>query len=549
MTDTATLDPPAAPPAPAAAMIPLDRITESPHNPRKHYGDLTELVESIRRQGVLQPVLVRPLDEDRFELVFGHRRTRAAREAGLAEIPAMVRDMTDLEVLEAQLVENCQRADIHPMEEAEGYQRLHEQHGYAVDDIAAKVGKSKAYVYGRMKLCALVPAARPAFLEGRLTPSVALLLARIPDSKAQKKATEEVLRGRWIDSREPMTYAAAAEHIHDNYMLRLKEARFAPTDATLLPEAGPCTTCPKRTGNQALLFQDVKSADVCTDPACFREKTLAAAERRKQQAIEAGQVVLEGKKAEAAIREGQYGDKYVDLDKTTYDGSWRKQMAKKEVPVVLAIDPQTGEVHELVRRADLPSNVRQLESFTTQAAAKDQAKQRRRHETARRAIAAVIEKARAQEIDERWWRFVASQLAEDCLHDTAKAVCARRELAPAKKSGRRSGFDPRGTLAEFAANAPAAELPVLLLELVITRFAVPGVWSREAYGKALRFGCSLFGVDLGAIEKEVAGAQEKPKSKKAKEPANKKPAQKETTPAVPRGRRAAKAGAKRKRNQ
>src|SRR6266478_4195263 len=96
--------------------LPVARITESKSNPRKSFGDMTELIDSVRAKGVLVPVLCRPAEADTWELVFGARRLRAAQAAGLSEIPAMVRAMTDREVLEVQVIENLQRADVHPLE-------------------------------------------------------------------------------------------------------------------------------------------------------------------------------------------------------------------------------------------------------------------------------------------------------------------------------------------------------------------------------------------------------------------------------------------------
>lgn len=127
--------------------IPLSLLVESSTNPRQHFAedDLNELAETIRKSGVLQAILVRP-KEERLEAVFGARQYRASLLAGKETIPALVREMSDFEVLEAQLVENLQRRDVHPMEEAEGYKRLLmlTDPTYTVEQIAAKVGKTSA---------------------------------------------------------------------------------------------------------------------------------------------------------------------------------------------------------------------------------------------------------------------------------------------------------------------------------------------------------------------------------------------------------------------
>jgi ParB-like chromosome segregation protein Spo0J len=218
--------------------------------------------------------------------------------------------MTDVDVLETQLMENLQRDDLHPLEEAEGFEQLLKLEGrrpgadgsgpaLTVDDLAAKLGKSKGYVYARLKLCALVPEARKAFHEGKLNPSTALLVARIPVPDLQKQAVKEITVG--YRNNEPLSVRDAAAHIHERYMLRLAEAPWPTADAQLVPAAGPCTTCPKRTGNQRELFSDVASADVCTDPQCFAAKKKAWQAKVRLEAEAAGRTVITGKEAATRI--------------------------------------------------------------------------------------------------------------------------------------------------------------------------------------------------------------------------------------------------------
>lgn len=180
-----------APPAPIdLRSIPISRIVPSKTNPRRRIDPKkqSELTESIRRLGVLQPIIVRPVDHGNFEIVGGYCRFCAAKEADLAEIPANVRKLGDLEALEVQMIENIQRSDLHPIEEAQGYQALM-KHGYDAARIAEKVGRSVAYVYDRVKLMHLGDRGRELFLDGVLTPGHAILLARIGE-KDQKRALE-----------------------------------------------------------------------------------------------------------------------------------------------------------------------------------------------------------------------------------------------------------------------------------------------------------------------------------------------------------------------
>lgn len=259
-------------PSAAFQVVALDLIDESPTNPRKTFGDMGELAESVRKNGVLQPVLVRQ-NGARFELVFGHRRFRAAKAAGRTDIPAFVREMNDLEVLEAQLVENAQRADIHELEEADGFKRLHTEHGKSVEEIAAKTGKSASYVYGRMKLAELVDEkAREACFDGSLSPSIALLVARLNPAD-QKKASTELLRNR---GSEGVSFRWAKEFVEREFMLELAHAPFDVDDDGLVAAAGACAKCPKRTTNQPTLFGADTKDDRCTDSKCYAEKKAAA---------------------------------------------------------------------------------------------------------------------------------------------------------------------------------------------------------------------------------------------------------------------------------
>jgi ParB/RepB/Spo0J family partition protein len=232
----------------AAELLPLSMIEPWPMNPRRSINaeHLQELADSIAKVGILQPILVRPIGA-MFSIVSGERRFRAARRAGLDHIPAVVRTLTDAEALEIAVTENLQREDVPPLDEAEGYERLHQAHGYTIEEIADKVGKSKTYVYSRLKLTSLCPEAREYLRDGKLTPTVALLVARIPTPSEQVEAAKHCSAdfvGR------PISATMAADYIKRTYMLRLLESSFPLDDATLVPAAGSCTTCPKRTGNE-----------------------------------------------------------------------------------------------------------------------------------------------------------------------------------------------------------------------------------------------------------------------------------------------------------
>lgn len=189
--------------------VKLSELLEDPNNPRKSFGDLSELTGNVKEHGVLEPLLVRDTPKG-LMIVAGARRYRAAKAARLVEVPVRVQALTDAEALEIQLIENVQREDLHPMEEAEGYGRLRDDFGYPPAKIAEQVGRTEAIIYGRMKLLELIPEARKAFLEGHLIADVAVMVARRKGDRLQKAALALVtVKNRWGD-RMPAREAAAA---------------------------------------------------------------------------------------------------------------------------------------------------------------------------------------------------------------------------------------------------------------------------------------------------------------------------------------------------
>src|SRR5499425_2455048 len=193
-------------PAPAVAALPddhsekiwqigLDSITPSPLQPRKEFGTdaLSELVESIRQHGIIQPLIVRRID-GRHELIAGERRWRAALAAGLAEVPVIIRTADDRDVLELSLIENLQRADLNPIEEAQGYARLAGEFGMRQEDIAAKVGRSRAAVANAVRLLDLHPQVQIWLAQNLVSVGHAKVLLALKAPEEQLLAAETVLR-------------------------------------------------------------------------------------------------------------------------------------------------------------------------------------------------------------------------------------------------------------------------------------------------------------------------------------------------------------------
>ncbi len=255
---------------PSLKMIALDHLHESQYNPRRHISAeaIQELAKNIKAVGVLTPLLVRP-NENGYEIGGGHRRYRAATLAGLSEVPCIVRTLTDTEFLEIMTLDNLHREDVHPLDEAEGYRALMDQAHYDVSTIAAKVGKSESYIYQRLKLADLIENAKEAFLNDSITAGHAILLARL-DPEQQQSLLEDC-----TNNYDPLSVRALSLEIRRSLYLTLSEAPFPTDDAALLPEAGSCIECPKRTGFNRGLFPDIEEADTCTDKACHASKVAA----------------------------------------------------------------------------------------------------------------------------------------------------------------------------------------------------------------------------------------------------------------------------------
>ncbi|HXA08365.1 MAG TPA: ParB/RepB/Spo0J family partition protein, partial [Chthoniobacterales bacterium] len=176
-------------------LVGLASIVPSPLQPRREFGReaLEELVDSIRQRGIIQPLIVRPVNRQ-FELIAGERRWRAAKEVGLTEAPVIVRQATDLEVLELSLIENLQRSDLNPIEEAQAYARLAGEFGMRQDDIAQKVGKSRASVANAMRLLDLDQQVQTWVVQNLLSVGHAKVLLGLKAHDEQRLLAEKILR-------------------------------------------------------------------------------------------------------------------------------------------------------------------------------------------------------------------------------------------------------------------------------------------------------------------------------------------------------------------
>jgi ParB family chromosome partitioning protein len=280
--------------------ISLDQIKPSKANLRRRMDDLAlaELAENIKTHGVLQPILVRPATAGGFEIVCGERRWRASKTAGKDTIPTRIVNLNDAEALELAVIENVQRENVHELDEAFGYKALIQQDPalYTVETLAAKMGRSPRYIYGRLKLAELTPNLQKAFYEGKLTAGHAIEIARL-QPKDQERALRECFPGHGTTAAilkdkdpRPISVRELRGWIQQEIHLSLAQAPFDVNDPNLFPAAGACTICPKRSGSNPLLFADtIKRPDVCTDPECFQQKRDALVEIRFKEVEASGE--------------------------------------------------------------------------------------------------------------------------------------------------------------------------------------------------------------------------------------------------------------------
>lgn len=440
-------------------VIDLALIVASNTNPRTVFNlpRLEELATSIRASGVHQPVLVRPLPASRlqetfdgfrrgerpaYELIAGERRFRASKLASVDSIPAMIRHLTDEQVLEIQLVENLQRDDLHPMEEAEGYEKLIQVTHVTKEELGEKIGKSRAYVYGRLKLLDLGQDARKAFYEGHIDSSRALVIARIPDAKLQLKALEEA-KAEDYQGGLRHNFKSFVRWAQQNVMLRLDAARFKITDASLVPDAGSCKECPKRTGAQPEVFADVDSADVCIDPACFHAKEAAHEEIVIAEAKKKGQRIITEREAKKLWSwEFSKIDGFVRADRPDdrVGGSkMLKTILGKDAPepILMQNPHKDGELIEVYPADKVSKLLKEAGRITPQQARSDRpisAEEAKRNALAKyektwrkRAIAAIAAKMASDDdgggVSARVCRLIASELLGGLRGDERQHMC------------------------------------------------------------------------------------------------------------------------------
>lgn len=479
----------------AMQQVPLLDVYESPLNPRRTFDPkkIEELAQSIRSHGILTPLLMRRVSRNGkglgYEIAAGHRRFRAAQAAGLQAVPAVVRDMEDAEFLEVLTIENLQREDLHPLEEAAGYQALLKLPEYDIAGLAAKVAKSQTYIYQRLKLLELIPPARKLFLDGTITAAHAVHLARLQPAD-QKQALQS-----WVLHRGDHVASAAelARWIAEEFHADLHSAPWQKDDATLVPTAGACTTCPKRSGFTPALFPDLAKKDTCTDRACFQGKRVAflAQKEKELQAAHPAMVRITT----------EYFHRQPDRKGVlTRDQYWPAKKTDPEAKLALITDgARIGTTIYVTTKRPNHSGSSTDDSWKVEQRKRDA---KRAQETVRRRrIFDAIRAKLPAELTTGALRALAQGYVEEMRYDTAKPLLQAWGLTmPARKEGT---HDVRGALTRAIGTMANDALVPFLQVLPLVGELVVGSYD-DSTAKRLLAAAARHGVDVAAIDRQLA---------------------------------------------
>jgi len=500
--------------------VPVAALMESSSNPRKRFDEtsLSELAASFKTQGVLAPLLVRELDESKYEVIAGARRLRAAKIADLEKVPVRIVKLTDAEAIEAQCVENLQREDIHPLEEALGFKSLLELGApYNIAHVAARSGKSEAYVYGRIRLADLIPPVAEAFLKDQITLGHALLIAKLPASQ-QQEAFAAAFRGQWTSEGNTQVLISVRElaaWIESNILLQLASSPFDKQDETLVPEAGSCVNCPKRTGFNKLLFPDVRK-DSCTSPDCFRAKIDACVKKTLEAKPQLIQISAAWNSREGApLGRNQYVE--LEIKKPKLNGASTKLPAyqkpcDKMGEAIVMDGGKRGQVVKVC--ADPTCRVHHPNTPSPEKVARERADERKRIEktklaitTRHRALAAVLERVSAP-LKKADLLIVVNHVIGQLPYNQVPTLAKRHKVEEGK-----STKTPQELLAKRVSTYDEAALCRILLEISLLDYAY---MRSSTSDNLLTDVAKRYRVDLDKLEKAVVAEFAAKRSKEPK---------------------------------
>lgn len=499
--------------------IALADLFESPHNPRRifHEKDMAELIANVKAHGqVFVPLMVRRnmhlrKDGGLYEILGGARRYRAATAAGLSTVPVRVLDVSDTEALEMMIIDN-QRTDPHPLEEAEGFRQLLACEGYTIELLAEKTGRDESYIYKRLQLAKLIEPLKGKFLNAEIQLGHAILLARLSEKDQIMVAKEGLFEEEWDhgSNKRYLRVLGVAEldrWIRSEVYLDLKAAPWDKTDAKLIPKAGACNVCPKRSGANAQLFDDFPKGDVCLDSACFASKREAHLVQIEKKAVDSGEKLIrvateylnpsDEKKLKAMGTNGY----------SKVEGKKKCQHAEKAL--VVAGRQDVGKIIEVCREKSCKVHHPYGSGAGSRTTGVDWAQRKKnldlkiRVQTRREWWLGLLEVAPAKlgraELD-----IVMAEMISRCHHTRRMAICAAMGLQPKKT---KTKWNSMTTDHEGAIKAHVASLSDGLLMAFMVAFCFTGDLETQPYNTptdALKKAASGYGVNVDLIARQVS---------------------------------------------
>lgn len=498
--------------------VAIGALVESPSNPRESYDPvaLQELADSVAVQGIIEPIVVRPAKgkKGKYEIVCGSRRYRAAKLAKLQELPAISRKLNDREVLEIQVVENQQRADVHPIEEAKGYARLRDDHGLTPKEIGKRISKSESHVYQRIQLDKLQGKCREAFLALTITPGHAVELARL-----KPKHQDEVWDELFWDVDDAVPSVRGTKRFIAAMQRKLSGATW-PLDAQL-GDLPACTACPYNSDN------DPGSEDKgrCLDNGCYSQK------RELAPSFLIAQAEADGKPL-APVSTGYHQD-----DKVLQGGTWseaRSQDARTKaqrekagiVRGILVAGPEVGRVlwvkpkpkaKAKADKAKAKGGAVQMkpEPSLAELAQREKDRAARVVTNARKEALAELHvslyngedgkgKAWGKDMPAKLVRFLADSLVRTAFHmNDYDSFAVRNALIPEGKKKGDKGVDTRQLVEKYLDTLDPQQLIGFAVESQVMRLTSANDAVENAYRGPDRLAavCKLVGVDLPGIVK------------------------------------------------
>lgn len=490
----------------AVVRLPTDKLYVAEFHRRTRWGNLKDLAASIGSNDVIVPLSVRPPKGGKYEINAGVRRWRAATIAGLADVPCIIEEMDDVDAIVRQVEENT-GVPLHPMDVAEYYDELNRM-GLEIADIAVKFHVKKRDIQRRLMLLGLGKPARKAFAADRFDEKAAFALARVSDDDKQK----DIIAALDAGSLQPEEIEG---YVSRMFTASLDDVPWRMSDEKLLPIAGACTTCPKRSDAQKDLFGDATKGLRCLDVDCYREKMDAS---WKAETAKPGLSVLEQQPESLFVLSGgsarpvvMRSTGMVDLDVECphlKGRTWRQAIDKAikpdaERPSEYVARDQDGRPRYLVRESTASKIVKKSDAAkeaaeqaaSTDPGRPDNTNARAEAKVRRSVIAKLAEVATAGEADT--WGWVAERVVESA---TARAIAATADLLGESLRGANMTVNKDGLVA-LAQTSNRQARRVVTAILVFDESDVVG-----EIGPPLHALAALCGLDLEVVDGDIRKA-------------------------------------------